>query len=60
MFIWYNYPKGGVMFRIGNDITLYNIKFACGFMTKKRFIGILTFLPPRNLDMLESLEPHEE
>ncbi len=60
MFIWYNYPKGGVMFRIGNDITLYNIKFACGFMTKKRFFGIMTFLPPRQFDMLETLEPREE
>lgn len=59
-FIWYNYPKGGVIFRIGEDVTVYNIKFAFGIMTKWRFIGYITFLPPREFNILEKLGVQNE
>ena len=59
-FIWYKYPAGGVVFRLGNDVTVYNIKFACGVMTKKKFFGYLSFLPPREFNVLEQIEALEE
>lgn len=59
-FIWYNYPKGGVLFRIGNDTTIYNIKFALGIMTKKRFIGYMSFLLPRTYNELDELQVRED
>lgn len=55
-FIWYNYPKGGLVFRIGDDVTIYNIKFAVGIMTKKRFWGYLSFTSPREFNILEESE----
>lgn len=58
-FIWYNYPTGGLAFKLGNDVIVYNIKFAAGIMTKKRFFGYLSFLPARSYNELEQLEVKE-